>query len=88
MATLFKTNGEKKYLKPRRRGRFSLEELQKAVGGFIQYVPAGESHYMIVDEDGLDKHLPVNVDATAVIRQFGGPAIVGDAVFAEKNEIL
>jgi len=87
MATLLKTTGEKIYLKPRRH-KFSLEELQKAVGGEVDYLSAGPTHFMCVDAHAKVKGLPANKNATDIIRQFGGPTIVGDAVFLEKRDII
>lgn len=38
----------------------SLENLQKIVGGYIETVPVGEKHVLIVNEEGKLQGLPVN----------------------------
>ena len=38
----------------------SLENLQKTVGGYIEAVPLGDSHVMIVNENGKNIGLPFN----------------------------
>jgi hypothetical protein len=57
----------------------SLEELQKAVGGYIRMVPfdsKSEVIQMAVNEDGLRLDLPDNPVASLL----SGQRIVGDAV--------
>ena len=40
--------------------RYTLEELQKMVGGFFQVVSLEDKHIILADEDGLSKRLPRN----------------------------
>jgi len=57
----------------------SLEELQQAVGGFIELVPTPTlpGHIMVVDEEGLLKGRPLNQKATLIaFRNIVGPAVV------------
>jgi len=62
--------------------QYTLEELQSAVGGYIQIVhPVGDSRYLIVlNEEGKLKDLPLNKTATRLYRQppdyIVGPALV------------
>lgn len=61
----------------------SLEQLQAAVGGYIQMVPVGP-YSMYVNEEGKMIGLPVNVIATALwehVYGAGTDIIVGNAVF-------
>lgn len=60
------------------RRTFKLEEMQKAVGGYIEVVSVylDPNHLLIVDEEGLLKHLPLNHIATLL----AGRAIVGPAM--------
>jgi len=58
---------------------FSLEELQDAVGGYIELVaiPAVPRAVLIVDEDGLRKRLPANDVATYLAQQrVVGPVVM------------
>src|SRR5262245_54888766 len=86
MATILRANGEMEDLP----GPLSLEQMQKAVGGYIEFVTlrivGRERHIMIVNEEGLLKDLPVNPQATALyVEATRGAAvtpIVGDVILA------
>lgn len=65
----------------------TLEHMQKLVGGYVEFVTIGGSperrELLIVDEEGLLKRKPVNVEATLLYQ--GTPprhqgVIVGDAI--------
>ena len=74
MATVYKTIGEIKEIEPKGE-HFTLEELQSAVGGYIELVP--QSYPMaFCNEDGASKKLPLNFGASA---RFGG-RLLGDVV--------
>lgn len=55
----------------------TLEEAQRLVGGYVELllIENGEAQ-MLVNEDGLSKHLPRNMGASALARR----TIVGDVV--------
>lgn len=59
--------------------KFSLEELQKYVGGYVELIrlPQGD---LYVDEDGTLKGLPVNIPASTI----AGRMIVGDVLLVVK----
>ena len=87
MATLYKANGDIATIKPRSfRKRFSVKELQKAVGGYIQCIDLN-GNYLIVDEDGFAKERPYNFNASAISFQFGFGHVVGDAVYCKEEEM-
>ena len=86
MATLYKANGEKKQVSPKRK-RFSLDELQAAVGGYVEYIHLGNDKVLVVNEDGLLLNLPINENASKITAQFGYVPIVGDALVADRNQI-
>jgi hypothetical protein len=70
MARWIKADGTEDVLTPRRRsGAFTLEELQTAVGGYIQLMPGLPHLTMIVNEDGNLVGLPVNQAATVLVHQ-------------------
>jgi hypothetical protein len=63
--------------------RPTLEESQKIVGGYIEFAhprpPTGIT--IVVDEDGLMKHRPMNVKATELYGNIS--PIVGDIIVLE-----
>lgn len=69
---------------------FTLEELQKAVGGYIEIAPhcLGEApslakRIIIVDEEGRIKKKPLNNTASVFCNQL----LFGDVLFCKSNEI-
>lgn len=62
----------------------SLEELQRAVGGYIEFVPipAMDDIVLVVDEEGLLKEKPYNKIASEI----AGRVIVGDVVITLREE--
>lgn len=58
----------------------TLEELQAAVGGYIEVVTLSDGNLMIIDEEGKLKHKEPNHVATERAFPFGGDTIVGEAV--------
>lgn len=87
MATLYKTTGEKVTISPKDGRRFSLEELQLYVGGYVELIRIGRDNYLVVDEEGTLKGLPLNPGATKIVRQLGYTHIVGDAVYCKEVEL-
>jgi len=77
MATLYKSGGEVTDVTPENGKAFSLDELQKFVGGYIEFVgtPMGDKSF-IVNEEGLLMGLPVN----EMVSSLAGRMIVGDAL--------
>lgn len=72
--TLLRADGTQCHVWPKKR-KFSLDELQKLVGGYIERVEIGPGLDMIVDEEGRLKGLPQNAEATLL----AGRLIVGNA---------
>jgi len=79
MATVIKVDGTIEELK-----NPTLEDFQKAVGGYIEALNIGSGKYLVVNEEGLMMNLPLNKSATAIWRN--GP-IVGNAVICTKKEL-
>jgi len=80
MAYLITTTGFVEELE----GKPTLEQLQKIVGGLIEYVPIHDGGYMYCNEEGKLLGLPPNPYATELI-DFGD-VIVGDVVVMQKGE--
>ena len=88
MAVIIKISGEKENIEPLNGKLFSLSELQKAVGGYIQIVPINSGEYtgklMIVDEEGKWKaNAQINEEASEIANQM----IVGQVMIIDKNQI-
>lgn len=95
MATLLKATGESVEIHPKTQ-RFTLEELQQAVGGTIDmvYLPTGE--VMVINDNGKCENQNKNEAATLIwcaaypIEQYphnNDQLIVGDVIFFEVEEL-
>jgi len=87
MATIIKTDGTLVTLKPEGpKGTLTLEQMQKAVGGYIETVTLRNGNIMVIDEEGKCKGKPLNPVATdrAALR---GDFIVGDAIICKSKEV-
>jgi hypothetical protein len=61
----------------------TLKKLQLAVGGYIEALNLGNGKYLVVNEEGLIRNLPINPSAS---RLYGRP-IVGNAVICSNKEL-
>lgn len=77
-------NGVSQRVRPRQGDKFTLEELQEAVGGYLQPIYLNDEFTMYVNEDGKFMGLPLNQAATFLAYSYHaiGPRdfIVGSAV--------
>lgn len=84
MAKLYKADGSKAVeIQPANGSDFQLEELQEAVGGYIEIINLDNGMILVVDEEGLLKHKPMNLKASFL----AGCGIVGDAVYCKSEEV-
>lgn len=87
-AKLVKADGTTKTIEPKDGKKFSLEEMQTLVGGFIEIVRThDDEHYMIIDEEGKLKGKPVNFTATCLYRYGDLDVVVGDALVCPTSMI-
>tara|TARA_B100001057_G_scaffold143322_1_gene143017 strand:+ start:5002 stop:5250 length:249 start_codon:yes stop_codon:yes gene_type:complete len=77
MATLIKSSGQHIDDYP----SDTLEQMQKAVGGYIEPVYTNNK-VVVVDEEGLLKNLPLNIEVSALV----GKMIVGNAIVFTHKE--
>jgi hypothetical protein len=88
MSIIIKVNSQTVNIEPLNGSVFSLDELQKAVGGYIQILSITTGEYagklMVVDEEGLLKLNPV-VNKTASL--IAGQRIVGQVIIIDKDQI-
>ena len=76
-AVVFRVDGTKEELDHRP----SLKEAQRIVGGYVELVKVGNGITLVVDEEGLMKHKPLNKTATDLYRQrLHDDLIVGDVI--------
>jgi len=87
MAKIIKTDGSVKYVKPKNETNFSLEELQRYVGGYIEIVETKNKKLMVLNEEGKLMRLQKNRKATDLYEYGGGDMIVGDVLIINKNQI-
>lgn len=82
--------GVEKKVKPADGKRFSLEELQKHVGGYVTLIAikdGADRALMYVDEDGTPKKLPINRTATKLFMRSGGQyPIVGKVLIVAPGQ--
>jgi len=68
-----------------------LDELQKAVGGYIELVRLNNGRGMYINEEGKIEGLPMNDKATKLAHEhkaiFENDVIVGDAVLMSPEEM-
>lgn len=66
----------------------TLAEMQKAVGGYIEFLRFRDGSAIMANEEGLLVGLPFNATATALARAKGADAyLVGDVVFFSAAEM-
>lgn len=68
---------------------FELEEMQGIVEGLIEIVHLNDGRLMIVNGEGLLKGLPVNIEATNILRRDHSTTqyIVGNAIVCESDMV-
>ena len=67
---------------------YTLEELQKAIGGgWIEIVKTRDGRLMVLDEEGKLKGFPVNRVATGLYQHGAQDPIVGDVLVCEDGDI-
>lgn len=86
MGRWIKANGTVEEVKPKSGGKFSLEELQGFVGGYIELVRLPNKQTMFVNEEGKLNGLAVNSEATEISGLFPYDVICGDAIVLEPSE--
>lgn len=89
MATLIRTNGSEEQVRPADGKYFTLEELQRYVGGFIEAVALPNGKTMIVNEEGKLDNLPYNQRATLLGAAAGtmpGDEVMGDVLVLSNDE--
>lgn len=84
MAEIIKMTGEITSVVPEsKNGKFTLSELQGAVGGYIELVHLADGRLMVVNEEGKLMDLSLNMKATTLVARVGikvfNSKLTGDA---------
>lgn len=93
MARLIRVDGSEQVIHPKGK-KWTLSELQRFVGGYIEFVSGTKTLRMIVDEDGIMKNRPVNARASDMVMAdlpsgqiLRHPIVIlGDAVILDAKE--
>ena len=99
MARLIRPDGTEERVTPRKGNRWTLDELQHHIGGYIEQMPGVPGLRILFDEEGQLKGLPFNEVATDIVmtavlaeaqRRGCGlryhPRIVGNALVLDDGE--
>lgn len=89
MAILFRTDGTKEIVYPKKGKIFSLEELQDYVDGDIECVTTRSGRIFVMNEEGKLRGLLVNMKATTRYHLLSDTfdVLVGDVLLCSPNEI-
>ena len=87
MAKLYRVTGTVETVEPVNKTDFTLEELQKIVGGYIEVVPVFGNKLIVVDEDGRMKNYKHNKTASLLVYGQVIGDIVGDMLLCNQDEI-
>lgn len=91
MALLINPDGTRKHISGQGpHGTMTLQQLQEAVGGFIEIVHLKDGHLMVINEEGKLDQLPPNKEATMMWAErwpFLPDIIVGPVVVCSSKEI-
>lgn len=87
---IIKSDGTEQFVNPEgANDKFTLEQLQRIVGGYIQVINLPANKLLVINEEGKLLSLPVNQKASSLARFcksiFDTDFIVGDAVIIESN---
>jgi hypothetical protein len=86
-ATVMHPDGTTTELEPADGDQFTLEQMQEAVGGYVEQLAFPDGELLLFDEDGRMKQLPFNERATRWLRERGRyDSIVGPAMACHARE--
>lgn len=88
MAIILRGNGTAKFIRPANGVSFVLEEMQKAVGGFVEIIRCKDPRFILVahEESKFGKH-EHNYNASKLAKLFPGDYVAGDVIFCKDAEV-
>ena len=87
--TVYKADGSKEEHILWNNYKLQMEEIQEIVGGYFEYVSLSDGRLIIVNEEGLLHGLPVNIEATNILRRDHSTTqyIVGNAIVCDGDMV-
>lgn len=87
--TVYKADGSKEEHILWNNYKLQMEEMQEIVGGYFEYVSLSDGRLIIVNEEGLLQGLPVNIEATNILRRDHSTTqyIVGNAIVCDSDMV-
>lgn len=88
MAKLYNVGRSVVDVQPKNEKKFSLDEAQSLVGGYVELLHLDDDIILLCDEEGLLKHKPINTLATIQAKHLGwrGSVLVGSVLFLKNRE--
>lgn len=88
MAKLYEVGCIVKEVQPKDGKKFTLNETQSLVGGWVEMVHLEGDNILLCDEEGLLKEKPVNQEASVMAKDMGwqGGFLVGSVLFLKDDE--
>lgn len=91
MATIIRSSGIKEEVQPKNPKKgWTLEEMQKIVGGYVELLRLDDGREMYLNEDGKRLNLPRNEVADLLARKAGiavDDFVVGDVLVCNRGEV-
>ncbi len=89
MAEIIKTDGTRMDAVPENGTDFSLEEMQKIVGGLVEIIDLDENKCIVLNEEGKIDDLPFNEEATKIFHSYfkTDDYIIGDVLICDNEQI-
>jgi hypothetical protein len=87
MATLLRADGTSEEVEPANGKYWTLAEMQKLVGGYVEPASAIDGRVLLLNEHGKIHDLPPNEAATRLFRYGAYDRIVGDVLVVTHQEL-
>jgi hypothetical protein len=81
-AVYIKASGEISNVAPKDGNKFTLEELQNYVGGYMEMITTKDGKKMIMNEEGRINKLKINPQASILTN---GLTVVGDVIVCDER---
>ena len=91
-ATIIYPDGREEKISPANGNDFSLEEVQKIVGGYIEVIELSDGNLLVCNEEGKIMSLPENPKATEIAKKheaiFADDYFVGNVLMCSDDMLL
>lgn len=85
---ILKADGSFEHRPPANGRDYTLGELQKIVGGYVEIIKTPRGMFMVIDEEGKLNEKPVNIAATEIFRGLGvDDVVVGDVLYCDPSMV-